>query len=73
MTPRQFDLARRVTRMPEDSATTRAARKVLVEGATAYAAAKTLDIHESAVGRAVKRLRAIHEAGVCPCCGQRLR
>jgi hypothetical protein len=72
MTPHQFYRILGITRMPPDSASARAARMVLVLGSTAYAAAKANKINESAVSRAVKRLRTIADSGLCPCCGRAL-
>ena len=65
MTPRQFSAAlAHHPKMQPSGAATRAARMVLVDGMTAYAAAITVRINQSAVSRAVARLVRPH----CPSC-----
>ena len=46
-----------------------ACRRVLVEGATAYQAAKELGLSRSTVSRALKKL----DRSLCPHCGQPLK
>lgn len=57
MTPTQFARALTDTRMNPEGRTAHAARLVLVDGLTSYAAAQSTGIHESAVSRAVRKLR----------------
>lgn len=65
MTPKQFSAAlAHHPKMQPNGAATRAARLVLVDGLTAYAAAAALAINQSAVSRAVARLVRPH----CPTC-----
>jgi len=65
MTPRQFSAAlSHHPKMQPNGAATRAARMVLVDGLTAYAAAIVVHINQSAVSRAVARLVRPH----CPSC-----
>jgi hypothetical protein len=66
MSPRQFQLALAGTRMPPDSASSRAARLVLVEGFSMHGAARECGIGHSAVSRAVAR---IQPRVACPTCG----
>jgi hypothetical protein len=66
MTPRQFAAALAGTRMPPDSASSRAARLVLVDGLSMHAAARECGIGHSAVSRAVAR---IQPRETCPTCG----
>lgn len=64
MTPREFDkliLAHNLT-----GAWAKAARRVLVDGETAYAAAKDLGLAATTVSRALKRLRR----PICESCGR---
>lgn len=67
MTPRQFAEALSATRMLPSGKTAAAVRLVLVDGMTSYAAAQRIGVHESAVTRAVNRLRPRQ---TCPTCGQ---
>lgn len=65
MSPKKFAAAlSHHPKMQPNGAATRAARMVLVDGMTAYAAAITVRINQSAVSRAVSRLVRPH----CPSC-----
>lgn len=68
----QFATALAVTRADPDSRTSRAARRVLVDGLTANAAAREQGLQPAAVYRALRRLGDIASTGCCPTCGQAL-
>ncbi len=72
ITEDQFMTAVAVTAADPESRTMSAARRVLVDGLTAYAAAQDEGISPAAVYRAVNRLQSVLDAGCCPCCGQPL-
>lgn len=71
MTDEEFLIARERTRMNPDSATSKAAKMVLVDGTSTTAAASALHISDSAVSRGVSRLRKEFPVRVCPNCGHR--
>lgn len=72
MTPAKFSAALEVTGADPDSRTSRAARRALVDGLTANAAAREQGVRPAAVYRALRRLGAIASAGCCPTCGRPL-
>ena len=72
MTPDQFAAALALTGADPDSRTSRAARRALVDGLTANAAAREQGLQPAAVYRALRRLGAIASAGCCPTCGRAL-
>lgn len=55
---------------PKRSRTMQAVDLVLNEGLSVYAAAKAVNVHQSAVHRALARR---NDKQICPCCGQVLR
>lgn len=55
-----------------DSQSARACKAVLVEGISAYGAAKACAIAESTVSRALARMREVKAPNKCPHCGSKL-
>lgn len=70
MSPDQFATALAVTGADPDSRTSRAARLALVDGLAPHAAAKQIGVQPGNVYRAIAKLTAAIEAGVCPTCGR---
>lgn len=60
----EFDQRVKLAKM--QGAQVQAARLVLVDGVTKYAAAQETGVNEAQVGRAVKKL----SREICECCGQ---
>ncbi len=70
MTAAEFEALLATQRPALRARTAAACRLVLVDGLTAYAAAKACgDMHQSILSRALARLRQPR----CPTCGQRVR
>jgi hypothetical protein len=70
LTETEFKQRLAATAMPPAGKSARACRLVLVEGLTAYGAAQRIGIAESAVSRALARLRSVEPVTHCPLCGQ---
>ena len=68
MTPKQFDQLVKAHRIRRDK-TIKACRAVLVDGMSAYAAARKYGLNESIISRALAKLRRPR----CPTCGQPLK
>jgi len=65
MTPKQYDQLVKAHRIRRDK-TIKACRAVLVDGMSAYAAARKYGLNESVTSRALAKLRR----PLCPTCGQ---
>ena len=70
MSPDQFAIALTLTGANPDSRTSQAARLALVDGLAPHAAAKQIGVQPGNVYRAIAKLTAAIEAGVCPTCGR---
>ena len=70
MTADQFATAIALTGADPASRTSQAARLALVDGLAPHAAAKQIGVQPGNVYRAINRLTAAIEAGVCPTCGR---
>ena len=68
----QFTTAIALTGANPDSRTSQAARLALVDGLAPHAAAKQIGVQPGNVYRAIAKLTAAIEAGVCPTCGHAL-
>lgn len=68
MTPAQFTAALAGTRMDPDTASTKAARLVLVDRLSGYEAAHRLGLTEGAVNAKVRKLRAMQPQQPCTRC-----
>ena len=70
VTADQFTNALKITGADPDSRTSQAARLALVDGLAPHAAAKQIGVQPGNVYRAIAKLTAAIEAGVCPTCGR---
>ena len=61
------------TGMSMHERTAKACRRVLVDGLTAYAAAKEAELSQANMSRALKMLRNAEPANHCPKCGEALK
>lgn len=70
MTPADLARAIALTGADPDSATMRACRRALVDGLSAYAAAREQGIGHPGVYRGAAKLRAALARPTCPTCGR---